>query len=101
MPLVARNPARPEAKGDRRRRGRRKRPARVGELPLTAWKRCGMLTTMVVKGKPAKNALLDEISEGRFGNGGEPTYRSMPTSILSFNNLIGKIGSCTLSLFSR
>ena len=48
----------PDAKGAVRRRGRRSRPARVGEAALTAWRRWGMLTTMEVKGTPVKNAFL-------------------------------------------
>jgi len=35
--LVIRRPERPDEKGDVRRRGRRKRPARVGDAELIAW----------------------------------------------------------------
>lgn len=52
-------PATPDAKGAMRRRGRSKRPARVGEVADMAWERCGRETTRVVNGKPVKNALLE------------------------------------------
>ena len=49
---------RADANGEIRRSGRSRRPARVGEALLTAWKRCGRVTTREVKGKPVRNALL-------------------------------------------
>jgi hypothetical protein len=41
-----------------RRRGMSEIPALEAETPLTDWKRCGILTTREVKGKPAKKAFL-------------------------------------------
>ena len=49
---------RADAKGEMRRIGRRERPARVGVKEFTAWNRWGRITTMEVKGKPVRNALL-------------------------------------------
>jgi hypothetical protein len=41
-----------------RRRGSSEIPARCAVVPLMAWKRCGILTTRDMKGKPAKNVFL-------------------------------------------
>ena len=58
MRFETRYPDRPEAKGALRSKGSRSRPAAVGVLSFTDWKRCGILTTIDVKGKPVKNAFL-------------------------------------------
>ena len=97
--MVTRKPVNPDAKGETRSSGRSRSPARVGELELTAWKRCGMLTTMDVNGKPVKNAFLlisapssaQDIRGDLKEDGG--AYNIIPTKILLPNNLIGKMGS--------
>jgi hypothetical protein len=47
-----------EAKGEMRRTGRRRIPARVGLRRKMDWNRWGMVTTRVVNGMPVKNAFL-------------------------------------------
>jgi hypothetical protein len=81
-----------------RRRGNSEIPARCAVVPLTAWKRCGILTTREVKGNPAKKAFLISSTSNPQPQSHETQrkrpYSNIPANTRLFSNRIGKIGSC-------